>query len=436
MIDYDLYCYLIWALSGVLLIFLFLTSGYYFSFWGLSKKEILVAPHSEKKTKFAILIAARNESNVIVNIFNSLKEQTYDPKYFDVWVIVESEDDPTCKIATEYGYHYFVRDRLEDGRRTKGFALQECIDYFWRENLEYDAYMIFDADNVMDKNYIEVMNDLRQTGVQVGLGDRKFTNANENWLTVCSAIMFTYMNQITSRGRTLLFHKATLMGTGYFIDSSIIKDIGGWIFTGMTEDIQLTTFCYYHDIYMRFYPLVSFYDEQSPDYKTVHGQHLRWLFGYFERRKYLKVIGTHHYYHTKGMESFMRVEFNGGLFPFVIFHVLTFITMVLDIIFAILAAAHQQDPSIITLIVLNAIYSGFILYLTFVIPACLVMKRHGKSMQISKSKMVLGVFTYIFFFYDFALAAIDGFFHPSKRHTWKQTAHSGTISNDDAKKVS
>ena len=436
MIDFDLYSYLIWAISAIALIFLFVSSSYYFTFWGLSKKEVLLAPHSEKKTKFAVLVAARYESKVIHNILNSLKEQTYDPKYYDVWVIVESEDDPTCKIVKEYGYHYFVRDRLSPDRRTKGFALQECIDYLWRENIDYDAYMIFDADNVMDNNYLEVMNDLRQTGVQVGVGDRKFTNANENWLTVCSAIMFTYMNQITSRGRSLLFHKATLMGTGYYVDVDVIKDAGGWIFTGMTEDIQLTTYCYYHDLYMRFYPEVSFYDEQSPDFKTVHWQHLRWLFGYFERRKRLKVSGTHRNYHTQGMESFMRFEFNAGIFPFALFQVVQFIIMILSFIIGFIALFTDFEPVVTNFILMNAVYSALVLYISFIIPALLVVNRHGKSMKLSKKNAFIGVLTYIFFFYDFAFAFLDGMIHPKKKKTWKETGHSGQILNDDAKKVS
>ena len=82
-----------------------------------------------------------------------------------------------------------MRDRLVEGRKTKGFALQECIDYFSRENLNYDAYMIFDADNILDNNYIEVMNDLRQTGVKVGLGYRNYTNASQNWM--CHYIQMT-----------------------------------------------------------------------------------------------------------------------------------------------------------------------------------------------------------------------------------------------------
>ena len=71
--------------------------------------------------KFAILIPARNESNVIEKLLNSIKNQTYDKNLIEVYVITESEADLTNKITTNFGYNYFVRKDLEN-KRTKGYA--------------------------------------------------------------------------------------------------------------------------------------------------------------------------------------------------------------------------------------------------------------------------------------------------------------------------
>ncbi len=423
-IDFDLVFYILVAICGVSIVFLIFTSIYYLIFWSISAKPTPEVPHSNKKTKFAILVAARNESKVISHLLDSLLFQTYPKKYYDVYVIVESEDDPTIGIATSKGFKYFVRDRLEDGRRTKGFALQECIDYLWRNNLNYDAYMIFDADNVVDPNFIEVMNDLRQTGVQVGIGYRNFTNANTNWLTVGSAIMFSYMNQITSKGRSALFHKATLMGTGYYVDVDIIKEAGGWIFTGMTEDIQLTSYCYYHDIYMSYYPLVCFYDEQSPEWKTVHNQQVRWLAGYFQSRKFLKGKGVQRDYHTKSMQQAMNYEFKAGIIPFIIFNVVSVLLAIAAIVFGVFSALHGQDYQ--TGIIFTV--GGFqlsVLYMSFFVAAMLSILRNREYLHLTPKNTVIGMLTYIFFFYLFVPAYLDLVFHPNKAKTWKETKHTG-----------
>lgn len=435
-INYENFLFSMIGIALVVLVFLFSYSFYYIVFWTVSGKKIKKVPHSDKLSKFGILIAARNESKVIRNIFQSLKEQTYPKEYFDVWVIVEDENDPTVQIAKEFGYNYFVRDELVDGRRTKGFALQECIRHFDKNNIVYDAYMIFDADNVMDTNYIEVMNDLRQHGVKVGLGSRAFTNADKNWLTAGSAIMFAYMNQITSRARSALFHKATLMGTGYFVDKSIIDEAGGWQFTGMTEDIQLTSYCYYRDVYMKFYPIVKIYDEQADTYKTCHKQHMRWLSGFFSRRKFLKKLGTQQDYHTKGMQSFMRFEFRAGVAPFVIFQVMNILIMILCLVFGSLAVFFAPNKLVMGSIFGVAGFCFGVNYLSFLFAAWMVIYRHNDELKLSKKNQVIAVLTYMFYFYDFGLAFIDYMIHPQKGVTWSTIEHKGELINEDSKKVS
>lgn len=137
--------------------------------------------------------------------------------------------------------------------------------------------------HILDRDYLEKMNDLRQTGVEVGVGYRNFTNINTNWLTSGSTILLTYMNCFTSKNRTLLFKKTLIAGTGYYVNADIIDEAGGWIFTGMTEDTKFTTYCEHHNINMCYYPLINFYDEQSPSFKTNHSQHVRWIWGIFDK---------------------------------------------------------------------------------------------------------------------------------------------------------
>ena len=431
--DYNALIIVMGTVTGVMICLVIFMSLYYLLFWSLSARKEVKVPHSDKLSKFAVLIAARNESEVISHLLSSLKKQTYPRDSFEVYVIVEKESDPTINIVKEFGFQYFVRDRLMDGRRTKGFALQECIDNLWRNNIHYDAYMIFDADNILDDNYLEVMNDLRQTGVMVGLGYRNFTNANSNWLTIGSSLMFAYMNQVTSKGRSILFHKATLMGTGYFVDEKIVADAGGWIFTGMTEDIQLTSYCYYHDVYMRYYPEVCFYDEQSTDFKTVHNQHLRWLAGYMQRRKFLKKAGVQYDYHPKNLLSFMNFEFNCGLIPFVIFNVVISISAVIDLVFGIISIFHGGNPAQIGLLFGLSGFQFLLVYMSFVTPAIITIIRDNERMNLTTKNKIIGMLTYMFFFYDFALAFLDGFLHPNKKTNWKRVKHTGEVTNSAIK---
>ena len=246
---YDQIVYLLDVIVVATIIFFLGFLWYYLSYFVIATKKDKKFPKATKYAKFAILIPARNESKVIRNILKSFKDMKYPREFFDVFVITETENDPTNKITDEAGFIHVVRKDL-NGRRTKGFALDDCYKYIKEKGLVYDAYMIFDADNIVSDDYLDLMNDVYQQGYQVGVGYRSFTNATKNWICACSGTLFSFMNQFTSKGRSVLFKKATLSGTGYFLDARIVDECGGWIRNGMTEDGQLTTYCYYHNIKM------------------------------------------------------------------------------------------------------------------------------------------------------------------------------------------
>ena len=434
MIDYDLALYVIDVIFYGVIVLMMILSWFYIIGFFISMKRIKKAPHSDKKTKFAVLVPARNESGVVKNIMHALSVQTYPREWFDVYFIVEKEDDPTCELAKEYGFNVFVRDELTDYRRTKGFALQECIRYFKNNNLKYDAYMIFDADNVMDIDYIEKMNDLRQTGVEVGVGYRNFTNINDNWLTSGSAILFTYMNSITSKNRTLLFKKCLIAGTGYYVNADIIEEAGGWIFTGMTEDTEFTTYCEYHNINMCYYPLINFYDEQSPSFKSNHQQHIRWVWGFVgNRRKFMKG-GKKHHATSKFVNALSIMEYRLGLVPFVVACVVDFLLLVGAII--LYAFSLRDNPDVSYDFVVNLITFSAFLYVIFVVAAAATIGHNFNRLKMKWWMIILSILTYPIYFMDMLFAFIHGLIIPKSRKTWAPIKHTGKISNKKAKKVS
>ena len=75
-------------------------------------------PEAKTNHKFAILIPARNESHVINNLLQSLQKQEYPKDKYDIYVIVESADDPTNEICKQYeNTQVFVRPNLDIKRK-------------------------------------------------------------------------------------------------------------------------------------------------------------------------------------------------------------------------------------------------------------------------------------------------------------------------------
>ena len=100
-----------WIDIALVLAFLFFLCflWYYFLYFAVASKKPRKLPKAEKFTKFAILIPARNESNVIRNILNACKKLDYPREYFDVFVIIEDENDPTNEITKEFGFNVVIK---------------------------------------------------------------------------------------------------------------------------------------------------------------------------------------------------------------------------------------------------------------------------------------------------------------------------------------
>ena len=75
--------------------------------------------------KYAILIAARNESAVIANLLDSIKKQDY-PGSVTTFVVADNCTDNTAEIVRNCGANCY--ERFDPDHRTKGFALQFLLD--------------------------------------------------------------------------------------------------------------------------------------------------------------------------------------------------------------------------------------------------------------------------------------------------------------------
>ena len=430
------YNYFLYAVLLALLI-LILLAWYYIAYFFNSLKRDNILPRSNKKYKYAILIPARNEDKVICNLLDSLKNQSYPKELFDVYIIVESKLDPTVKIARKYGYNVIIRKDLV-GKRTKGYALDEAYQYIKEKGLEYDSFFVIDADNVLSKHYINLMNDCKNQGYKVGMGYRNFTNSNKNWISACSATLFAFMNQYTSKGRSKLFKKINLTGTGYYVDKDIIDNIGSWIFNGMTEDVELTCYCYYHNIPMNYYPIAQYFDEQPTDFKTVHKQHIRWVWGYFENRKRFKNKNPDYKALENGKYKTSIFEYNVSIYPLIVMVVLLLLAFLLSFSFFI-ASLFMMIPYkefATQLVPLTTFYYCIIYFLLldipFVVVAMIVFIISNRYLKFNFKTRLKVYFTFLFFFADFVLAFFDGLFHKYKRTSWDKIPHDGKITSKDA----
>lgn len=119
---------------------------------------------ARKLCRYAVLIAARNESAVIAQLLESIRQQDYPQDLLDIYVVADNCTDGTASIAREHGARVFERqNKMQVG---KGYALAFLLEHI-REDFpqeRYDGYFVFDADNLLDPHYVTEMNKVFSNG--------------------------------------------------------------------------------------------------------------------------------------------------------------------------------------------------------------------------------------------------------------------------------
>lgn len=241
------------------------------------------------KPKLAILIAARDESRVIAGLLESIQKQTVKVPPEDVYVIVETLDDPTVQICKKYHNTVILREDLQKQR--KGYALDEAVRQILAGGKHYDAYFIFDADNILSENYLAEMLKIYAQGYEIATGYRNSKNGDANVIAAVSSLTFSMINVMSNRKRVAHGANIIFSGTGYYVVGDLIEEWQGWPFHSLTEDYELSLYATLHSLTTFYNEKAVFYDEQPTKYRQTVAQRVRWIKGYFSaRKKYIPLI--------------------------------------------------------------------------------------------------------------------------------------------------
>ncbi|MCQ6280858.1 glycosyltransferase family 2 protein [Bacillus sp. EB600] len=232
--------------------------------------------------KYAVIISARNEELVIGQLIKSIKNQKYPEKLIDIFVVADNCTDNTARVAEAAGA--IVRKRFNKALIGKGYALDYMLNIIEREysSRKYDGYFVFDADNLLDENYVAEMNKTFNQGYRVITSYRNSKNYDQNWISAGYALWFLHEAEYLNLPRMVLNSSCAISGTGFLLHADLIKENGGWIYHLLTEDIEFSVSQIIKGEKIGYCRSAMFYDEQPVTFEQSWHQRLRWAKGFYQ----------------------------------------------------------------------------------------------------------------------------------------------------------
>ncbi len=379
---------------------------------------------SAEKTRFAILVPARNESGVIEANIKSVIASDYPKESYEIFVIVESSEDPTAEIVNKYDKaHLFVRRDL-DGKHMKGYALDECIKDIFSGEENFDAFLILDADNLIASDFLSKMSDAYQAGYHAACGKRNNKDWNSSVVSSASALTFTVINTLQNKPKTERGMNVTFSGTGFYVATSVLRELGGWPFASLTEDYEFSNYAVVNELKTCYVDSAVYYDEQPNSLSQSIIQRTRWVRGFFQVKKEYRNSKKQYAKKTPDSKDIRAMKY--GTTPFLILAIDVILYLVASIVaFVIACIAHNGRQGVYGVRILLIFFTVYILIALFTVFLFSIEK---DSIDITRKNKIKTVFYHPIFLATYVISAVRCLFI---KNTWEVINHGNCDSDKE-----
>lgn len=365
--------------------------------------------------KFAVLIAARNEEAVISQLIESINNQNYPAELIQIFVVADNCTDDTATKAKAAGA--VVWERFNKQKIGKGYAIKFLLDRIGEAYPEkpFDGYFVFDADNLIDENYIKEMNRSFSDGNRLITSYRNSKNYGSNWISAGNSLWFLRESQYLSRSRSLLGTSCAVSGTGFLFHSDIIEKSGGWNFFLLTEDIEFSIHNIINGEKIAYCESAMLYDEQPVRFAQSWNQRMRWAKGNIQVcQKYgAKLVKS-----IFSDRSFSSFDMTMTIFPAMILAALSGVINLFGITYGLLS---EENFIVIIQSIWESIANA---YLMFFMIGFITTVTEWKNIHCSTFKKILYAFTFPLFMFTYIPITIVALF---QKVEWKQIEHNKSV---------
>ena len=233
----------------------------------------------------SVIIAAYNEETAIANTLDSLLELNY-PAY-EVIIIDDGSTDRTSAIVREYTTRGPIRLLRKEVNEGKAMALNDALPICRGE-----IFLLIDADISVTPDILHHMVPHFRSGrVAAVTGNPRVANRG-SLLKVLQAIEFSSIISMQRRAQRIWGRVMTVSGAVFALRRSAILDVGPFLPSMATEDIDLTWRLQMRFWDVRYEPRAVVWMQVPPNLRELWKQRRRWARGLAQVLKRYRKVPT------------------------------------------------------------------------------------------------------------------------------------------------
>ena len=385
-------------------------------------------PEAKENHYYGFIISARNEEQVIANLIESIKQQDYPTDKYKIYVIADNCLDNTASIAKEHGA--IVIERHNTQKIGKSYALDEILKYAINDEERIEAFIVFDADNVVDKNFTKEMNKAFDAGNIIATSFRNSKNYGSSWVASGTGMTFFRECRVMHRMRSRLNMTTYVSGTGFLVSKQIIIENGGWVNHLMIEDVEFSIDEWLKGYKVAYVADAIMYDEHPKNFKDSFKQRMRWCKGNHQ---------CFHKFHFKLFKngfkrpSYSNIDLYAHTFPASVLS-LGWLGFVLPLSYGIYAIVADVPFNIYFEAAVRPLIDSIIFSVLYtLVVATIVTILCWKDIKAKASKKILHIFTFPLYALSYLFISFISIFAKAE---WKPIKHTDSITIEDIEKDS
>lgn len=228
-------------------------------------------PKAKNQNRIVVLIPSYKQDDVIEQTVISILSQAYPQRMFDVTVISDHQNEMTNMRLAQYPITLLTPNFAES---TKAKSLQYAILNLPEFKI-YDIALILDADNIIDQNFLQNVNDAFEIAATKAIQLHRISKNRDTAAARMDAIFEEINNAIFRKGHINLGISSSIAGSGTAYDFA-------WFKTNVMkakssgEDKELEALLLRQEYFIDYFDNIYVYGEKKRTTTKLNEQRGRW----------------------------------------------------------------------------------------------------------------------------------------------------------------